>query len=97
MGLGDEAGLKTVKEIESTALPHAAQLANDIIANAAVLLTGSITALDGFRILLTQDLATKFVEPILAESREWRGILERGLHGTVNGNIPFEIQSKTKT
>lgn len=62
MPLGDQVGTIAVQKINNEVLPHAAKLASDILTQAAVLLTGAITALDGERQLLMADLKPYLVE-----------------------------------
>ena len=91
----EKTGLDSIKEVNSAVLPHAAELANGIIQNAAVLLTGAITALDGERQLAVQQLKDDVLGPLLEESKAWRELLAKGFEGKINGNIPFEIKAKS--
>ncbi len=85
MAFAEEAGLKSIKEIESKALPQVAEIVNGAIQNASVLLTGAITALDGERLLAIGQVKTDLVDPLLIELKAWREQLAAGLDGEIGG------------
>src|SRR6185312_15825214 len=96
MALADQAGLVTVQKIDSETLPHVAQIINDTLQQAAVMLSGTLNGIEGERVLAMNGLKDDVIAPLLEESKAWRRLIENGFEGTVNGNIPFTIQGKAQ-
>lgn len=88
-----------ITQIDNETLPEAAKLANGVIANSATLVDGLIEKSAGLIGQLLDGAALegdKLVNNGNAFLDRIEGILERGLIGKLNGNIPFEIQLKEK-
>lgn len=72
MAIADQAGLVTIKEIESRALPQAAQIINDTLTQIAVITNGALNGIEGERLLAMQGLKDA-IPPMLAPLvEEWK-------------------------
>lgn len=76
MALADQAGLVTVKEINSETLPHVAQIVNDTLQQVAVILNGTVNGIEGERILAMQGLKDEVIGPLTKELALWRGEIQ---------------------
>ncbi len=76
MPLGDKAGLVSVHEIDSTVLPHVAEITNKILEQVAVIVNGAFNGVEGERLLFMSGL-DKVTVPLIEQSNLWRGELKR--------------------
>ena len=89
-----------ITRVENEALPAAAKLINDSLAQAANLLDAALQKQDavlGDAITVLDGSANRVVDKVVGELAAWRELLERGFSGTINGNIPFSISANQTT
>jgi len=80
MALGDQAGKIAVDEINSTTLPHVAQIVNDTLTQVAVITNGLLNGIEGERQLAMAALAPELkplLDPLVTEWSRTNASLEK--------------------